>query len=72
MVKALRYRLRYGSQGAVPGSQKYGEEFFGKNRRRFGPPRKTGARPMHGIDAGVPLAARVYTPIPRFRAEGKV
>lgn len=60
MVKALRYQLRYLSEGIVLGSRRFVEAFFDKNRKRFGPRRKTGARAVRGIDAGDRYTARDF------------
>ena len=43
---ALRYRVRYMSDGAVLGSARFVEEVFERNRSKFGKTRKTGAREM--------------------------
>ncbi len=45
----LRCRVRYFCDGAVFGSRRYVENIFQKCRERFGPHRRTGARPMRGM-----------------------
>jgi putative transposase len=47
----LRCRVRYFCDGAVYGSQEFVEEMFQRERGRFGPRRKDGARPCKGIEA---------------------
>lgn len=49
--QVLRLRLRYFSDGVVLGSRDYVEEIFRAFRDRFGPKRKTGARPLRGLKA---------------------
>ena len=45
----LRCRVRYFCDGAVFGSRAFVEEIFRSSRDRFGPRRKSGARPMRGM-----------------------
>jgi REP element-mobilizing transposase RayT len=45
----LRCRVRYFCDGAVFGGREYVEGIFKEYRKRFGPKRKTGARPMRGL-----------------------
>jgi putative transposase len=45
----LRCRVRYFCDGAVFGSRRYVESIFQKCRERFGPHRRTGARPTRGM-----------------------
>lgn len=45
----LRCRVRFFSDGAVFGSRAYVESVFQRCRDRFGPRRKTGARPLRGM-----------------------
>ncbi len=52
LCESLRCQVRYFSAGLVIGSRAFVEELFEANRWRFGPRRKTGARPLEGIDAG--------------------
>lgn len=49
---ALRHKVRYFSDGAVLGSASFVNEVFDRERPRFGPNRKTGARKMKGRDWG--------------------
>ena len=44
----LRCRVRYFTDGAVPGSKAFVEDVFQRHRLRFSPKRRTGARPMVG------------------------
>jgi hypothetical protein len=48
--EALRCRVRYFSDGVILGSREFVERFFEENRERFGPKRKSGARPMRYVD----------------------
>lgn len=48
--QAIRCRVRYLTDGAVFGSAAFVEEVFARERWRFGPGRKTGARPMREAD----------------------
>jgi hypothetical protein len=43
--------VRYFTDGVVLGSHNYVNGMFAEYRDRFGPRRKTGARPMRGLDA---------------------
>jgi len=47
--EALRLRVRYLSDGLVLGSQNYVNKVFASYRDRFGPKRKTGARPLRAL-----------------------
>ncbi|HOB97826.1 MAG TPA: transposase [Verrucomicrobiota bacterium] len=47
--QVLRLRVRYFSDGVVLGSRDYVNEIFGEYRDRFGPRRRSGARPMRGL-----------------------
>ena len=47
--ESLRCRIRYLSDGMTFGSRDFVDEVFQKSRSRFGPKRKSGARPMCGI-----------------------
>ncbi len=51
MGQVLRLRVRYLSDGVVVGSRNYVNEVFREFRDRFGPRRRTGARPMRGLTA---------------------
>jgi len=48
----LRCRVRYFCDGAVFGSRDFVEGIFRSSRERFGPKRKSGARPMRGLEEG--------------------
>lgn len=48
VTKMLRCRVRYFTDGAVIGSQKFMSKAFVKSRDRFGAKRKFGARQMKG------------------------
>ncbi len=48
MVKMLRCRIRYFTDGAVIGSKQFVNEAFDCGRERFGPKRKDGARKLKG------------------------
>lgn len=50
MKEALQCRVRYFADGAVLGSQKFSNEIFTKYREHFGVTRRSGARPLRGID----------------------
>jgi REP element-mobilizing transposase RayT len=52
MVKMLRCRVRYFTDGAVIGSKEFVNEAFANARERFGPKRKDGARVMRGSGSG--------------------
>ena len=47
--QVLRLRVRYFSDGVVLGSRNYVNGIFAEFRDRFGPRRKSGARPMRGL-----------------------
>ena len=47
----LRCRVRYFADGAVFGSKEFVNAVFAAERHRFGPKRRTGARPLRGVDA---------------------
>jgi len=59
-AEALRLRVRYLSDGLVLGSWNYVNEVFASHRDRFGPKRKTGARPLKALGGalGDLMAAR--------------
>jgi putative transposase len=46
----LRCRVRYFSDGAIYGSRAFVDELFQRERGRFGPKRKDGARRIQGVD----------------------
>ena len=48
----LRCRVRYFCDGAVLGSRDFVEGIFRSSRERFGVKRKTGARPVRGMEEG--------------------
>ena len=48
----LRCRVRYFCDGVALGSREFVEAMFIAHRARFGPRRKTGARPMRGLAEG--------------------
>lgn len=48
----LRCRVRYFTDGAVLGSKEFVNQMFQAERKRFGPKRQTGARPLRGVEAG--------------------
>ena len=50
----LKCRVRYFNDGAVCGSREFVEDMFRRFRNRFGPKRRSGARPMRGL-ADTPL-----------------
>ncbi|MCF6314348.1 MAG: hypothetical protein L3J39_18010, partial [Verrucomicrobiales bacterium] len=52
MAVALRCRVRYFSDGAVLGSQRFVDEFFEDKRDDFGEKRKDGGRRMRGAQWG--------------------
>lgn len=54
----LRCRVRYFTDGAVPGSEEFVNSIFAAERHRFGPQRKSGARPLRGRDAAALCALR--------------
>lgn len=49
--EVLRLRVRYFSDGVVLGSRAYVNAVFAEFRDRFGPKRRTGARPLRGLAA---------------------
>ena len=49
--QVLRLRVRYFSDGVVLGSRNYVNALFREYRDRFGPKRRTGARPLRGLAA---------------------
>lgn len=49
--EVLRVRVRYFTDGVVLGSRNYVNEVFAEFRDRFGPRRKSGARPLRGLAA---------------------
>ncbi|OQC67276.1 MAG: hypothetical protein BWX48_00931 [Verrucomicrobia bacterium ADurb.Bin006] len=49
--QVLRLRVRCSSDGMVLGSPDCVNEIFSEYRDRFGPKRRTGARPMRGLPA---------------------
>jgi putative transposase len=46
----LRCRVRYFSDGAIYGSRAFVDEMFQRERGRFGPKRKDGARRIQGVE----------------------
>ncbi len=52
VAEALRCRVRYFTDGAVLGSQRYVDEFFECKRDQFGARRKDGGRKMRGAQWG--------------------
>ncbi len=50
--EALRCRVRYFTDGAVLGSQKFVDEFYEGQREAFGSRRKDGGRKMRGAAWG--------------------
>ena len=48
--ECVKARVRYLSDGAVLGGRGYVNQVFERYREQFGPARKTGARPMRGLD----------------------
>jgi len=50
-AEMLRCRVRYFSDGAALGTREFVNAVFAHQRHRFGPKRKTGARPLRGVDA---------------------
>jgi REP element-mobilizing transposase RayT len=55
----LRCKVRYFSDGVVLGGRAFVEEIFTACRDRFGPKRRTGARPLRGL-AGDPSGERLF------------
>ncbi len=52
VAEALRCRVRYFTDGAVLGSQRYVDDFFESKRGQFGERRKDGGRKMRGAQWG--------------------
>ena len=50
MPEAIRHRVRYLTDGAVFGSERFVNRVFERKRSRFGKNRRTGARPMREAD----------------------
>jgi len=48
----LRCRVRYFSDGLVFGGKSFVNEVFVTERSRFGATRKSGAKPLRGLDIG--------------------
>jgi hypothetical protein len=55
----LRCRIRYFTDGAVLGSREFVESVFQSARDRFDEKRKTGARPLRGLELA-PMADRLF------------
>ena len=51
-------RVSYFTDGAVPGSKEFVNTIFAAKRHRFGPQRKSGARPLRGVAAASLCALR--------------
>lgn len=51
LAEVLRLRIRYFRDGVVLGSETYVNEVYREFRDRFGPRRKSGARPLRGLPA---------------------
>ena len=58
LVEALRCRVRYFTDGAVLGGQRYVDDFFDRKREYFGESRKDGGRKMRGAQWGELRALR--------------
>ncbi len=58
LAAALRCRVRYFTDGAVLGGQRYVDEFFDRKRECFGASRKDGGRRMRGAQWGELRALR--------------
>ncbi|MGK0188860.1 MAG: putative transposase [Verrucomicrobiales bacterium] len=56
--QVLRCRVRYFSDGAVLGSKGFVDEFFERERSRFGPNRESGARRIQGAALGAVMSLR--------------
>lgn len=56
--KMLRCRVRYFTAGAVIGARAFVDAVFKAHRKRFGPSRRDGARPMKGANFGGLCALR--------------
>ena len=54
----LRCRVRYFNDGAVLGTREFVNRIFQHERHRFGPNRKTGARPLRGVESNGLCALR--------------
>ncbi len=54
----LRCRVRYFNDGAVLGTKEFVNRIFEQERHRFGPNRKTGARPLRGVETNGLCALR--------------
>jgi len=52
IAEALRHKIRYFTDGVVIGSAEFINRIFERERHRFGPKRKEGARTMRGADFG--------------------
>ena len=52
MGQVLLMRIRYMTDGVVLGSRKYVNQVYALHREKFGERRKSGARPIRGIDLG--------------------
>ncbi|NOX99259.1 MAG: chemotaxis protein CheW [Verrucomicrobia bacterium] len=52
LAAALRCRVRYFTDGAVLGGQRYVDDFFERKREHFGSRRRSGGRKMRGADWG--------------------
>jgi len=52
IAEVLRHKIRYFSDGVVLGSADFVNRTFERERHRFGPKRKDGARKMRGADFG--------------------
>ncbi|MCF6314270.1 MAG: hypothetical protein L3J39_17610, partial [Verrucomicrobiales bacterium] len=52
LAVALRCRVRYFTDGAVLGSQRYVDDFFESKKDQFGPKRQDGGRKMRGAQWG--------------------
>jgi len=50
--QVLRLRLRHMSDALVLGSKEFVEEVFARHREKFGPRRRSGARPIRGVPLG--------------------
>lgn len=46
LTEAIRYRVRYLTEGAVFGSERFVNDVFDRNRKKFGKTRQSGAREM--------------------------
>jgi putative transposase len=72
VTEAIRYRVRYLTDGAVLGSAAFVNQVFERNRARFGKNRRSGARPMREADwSGLcvlrDLREKVMIPTPAAR-----